>query len=274
MASLDAEWPVIARINALSGAINAVAPFDLKRAKALLEPLKELEKDPEYKKQRAGEPNYYAQESPPSERAQTEILQAQAKNDPAGAFAETEKNKTMDWDLRGRIARSAFRAGKLDLVAQAIKPAIDDKQAWVPVSTLASVALIIETFDKDLAGKLWERADERLKQSEAQNQQQQYRDYTEKADYAFYRAGFDPAMARLRLETTWPDARPAAKGEDTANNRYSHYQLIGAMVALDPVRALEMMAESNDDGRRNARSRIIAYLLADEKERALLAQEY
>jgi hypothetical protein len=273
MASLDGEWPVIARVKALSGAINAVAPFDLKRATALMEPLKELEKDPEYKKQRAAEPNYYAEELPPSERAAIEILQEQAKTDPAGALAEIEKNKVMNWDLRSRIARSAFRAGKFDLVAQVIKPTIDEKEAWVPVSTLASLALMTEKFDRELSAKLWQKADDRLKQSEVQNQQQEYRDYTGKSDYAFYRAGIDPALARLRLETTWPEARPG-KDEENRNNRWSHYQLIGAMVALDPVRALEMMAESTDDGRRNARSRIIAYLLADEKERALLTQEY
>ena len=273
-ASLDAEWPVIARVNALSGAINALAPLDLKRAESLREPLKELEKDPEYKKQRAGEPNYYAQEQLPSERAQTEILRAQAKADPAGALAATEKSTSMDWDLRSRIALSAFRAGNIALVAQAIKPALDEKASWVPVSNLAVFALMTENSDKEQAAKLWQKAEERLKQSEAQNQQQAYRDYSEKARYAFYRAALDPALARLRLETTWPDARPAGKGEDMGNNRWSHYHLIGAMVALDPVRASEMMAESNDDGRRNARSRILAYLLTDDKERAFLTEEY
>jgi hypothetical protein len=272
MASLDAEWPLKARVEALAGAVNALAPFDLKRASALLEPMKELEKDPEYKKQRAAEPNYYPQEQLPSERAETEILQAQAQNDPEGALAATEKSKSIDWDLRGRIARSALRAGKLDVAKQALKPAAGEV-GWHTTGTMAGFALMTEKFDKELAAKLWQKADDRLKQSETQNQQQAYRDYSEKADYAFYRAGLNPDLARLRLETTWPEARPG-KDEQNRNNRWSHYQLIGAMVALDPVRALEMMAESTDDGRRNARSRIIAYLLADEKERDLLTQEY
>lgn len=273
MSSLDAEWSLKARVDALGGAINALAPFDLKRASALLEPLKELEKDPEYKKQRAAEPNYYPQEQLPSERAETEILQAQAQSDPEGALAATEKSKSINWDLRGRIARSALRAGNIEVAKQALKPAAGET-GWHSAGTMAAFALMTEKFDKELAAKLWQKADDRLNQGEALSQQQEYRDYSERADYAFYRAGIDPALARLRLETTWPDARPAAKGEDLRNNRWSHYQLIGAMVALDPVRALEMMGESTDDGRRNARSRIIAYLLADEKERTLLTQEY
>ncbi len=277
MSSLDAEWPVKARVAAYVSAIDGIAPLDLKKAQAYFETLKELEKDPEYQKARGGEsgPPRAAIPEVSSENAKNDIVKALATTDPAAALAMIEKDKGFNWNLRDSIARSAWRANKFDVVAQTIRPALEE--TWWPAGTTARFAAMAESFDKDLAAKLWAKSEERLKQNEAQNLQlESYRDYNEVSEFAFYRAPYEPALSRLRLETTWPDAHPT--GDKDIDNqragRWSHYNLISAMVALDPVRALEMMAESDDNGRRNARSRIIAYLLSDDKERAMLQPEY
>ncbi len=276
MSALDAEWPVKARMEAYIGAIDTVASLDSKKAQAYFETLQQLEKDPEIIKAReeqAGRPQ--ATEQATSERAKNDIVKALAMTDPAAALAMIEKEKGIAWNLRDNIARSAWRAQKFDVVAQAIRPALE--QQWQPAGTMARFAAMAESFDKDLAAKLWAKSEERLKQSEVQfAQQSNYRDYSELSEFAFYRAPFEPALSRLRLETTWPDAHPTGDQAQDANRpgRWSHYNLISAMVALDPLRSLEMMAESDDNGRRNARSRIIAYLLADDKERAILQPEY
>ncbi len=272
MSSLEAEWPAKERGAAYEGAIESIAPLDLKKAQVYLETLKQLEQDPEYKKARAADENANRGQQVASESANTRIVKALAATDPAAALAMIEKDKGFDWNLRDSIARSAWRAGKFDLVAQTLRPALE--QQWSPAGTMARFATMAESFDKELAGKLWAKSEERLKQNQTQMlQSDSYRDYSEMAEFAFYRSPFTPALSRLRLETTWPEARPTGTDQVRAN-RWSHHNLISAMISLDPLRALEMMAESDDNGRRNARNRIIAYLLADDKERALLNADY
>ena len=272
MANLEAEWPIKARLNAYGGAIDAVAPLDLKKAQGYLETLKQLEEDPEIKKAREAQKNNpQATDQASSENAQRDIVRALAKTDPAAALAMLEKEKGIDWNLREVIARYAWRADKFDVIAKAVAPL---KQGLSNAGATARFAAMAEGFDKDLASQLWQKTDERLKEVETRNEQMNgYRDYSELSDAAFYRAPYNPALSRLRLETTWPEAHPDGK-DDTRGGRWSHYNLISAMVALDPVRALEMMVESDDNGRRNARAHIVGYLLSDDKERALLNEEY
>ena len=277
MSALDAEWPIKARVGAYVGAIDGIAPLNLKKAQAYFETLQQLEKDPEYQKSLEAENTTGRPQAQRNlvENAKNDIVKAISATDPTAALAMIAKEKGIEWSLRDNIARSAWRAGKFDVVAEAIRPAL--AQQWQPTGTMARFAAMAESFDKELAAKLWAKSEERLKQNEAQfSQQSNYRDYNEVSEFAFYRAPFEPALARLRLETTWPDAHPTGDKDQDANRpgRWSHYNLISAMVAIDPLRALEMMAESDDNGRRNARSRIIAYLLADDKERAILQPEY
>lgn len=274
MSSLDGEWPIKSRAEAYLGAIEAVAPLDIKRAQALRETLVELEKDPEYKKASDADNNSgRAQVMKLSDQAENIIVRAIAMTDPAAGLALVEKQKSFDWTLRETVAREAWRVGKTDIVVQTLKPALE--QGWSSSAAMSRFAVLTAGIDKDLSDKFWKKAEERLAQTDVQNiAPDAYHDYDEVATYAYQRAAFEPALSRLRLETLWPKAHPQGDKDETRYNRWSHYKLINAMMTLDPVRALEMMADTDEQGRQNARTDVIAYLLSDDKEHPLLQAQY
>ena len=150
------------------------------------------------------------------------------------------------------------------MAARLMRPALELNFNFGP--DMAYLAALARSFDADLSDKLFAKAEELATTANDW-------DYQSRADYGFYLAAVNPAQARLWLENAWLRSKSLPKenqwvASSTQNN------LGAAMMALDPVRALEMLAEAPaDDNRSQARARIAAYLLADETQRPILHAE-
>lgn len=274
---LDAEWPLEARVKAWSSAVQTLAPYDDKGARALLGRLEELDKEttPNPAPGAAPPPPLPADEAGTVNNIVSFLLTRQAKSDPAGALEGAEKLKRFDWRLRTAIARGAMGRKDYVLAARVMRPALE--LPGQPLSELAEFAALSEAFDKDLAAKFWAKAQASIKPVMGQ-----YYDYSSVGEYAFFRAPYDPAPERLRLEALWLQARPnpanpantpgALLGGDQSY-LWSSAMLAAAMMPYDGGRAIEMMAELPENYSKDARARIAAYLLANEADRALLHPE-
>ncbi len=261
---IDDEWPIEARVNALAGAVRQVAPFDLARAKVLLDKMQTLKEDPAYKK-RLEEIDQQSGRMPQQfDAAERMWRKAQIKSDFDAALKWTDDKKDFDWSLRVDMVRAAYQRKKFDVAARLMLPSME--QGWAPEGALAYFAALAQTFDKDLSTKLFERA-------EALTANQNEYDYQSRGDYGFYLAATNPAQARLWLENGWLKAKNLPKENQWVISA-TQSQLSSAMVALDPVRAVEMLGETEtDDNRSQARARMAAYLLSDEASRAVLRAE-
>lgn len=267
---LEGEWRIEWRLDALVGAVDRIAPLNLAWAREFAARLKTLEDDPETKKARAQPGNGAYREEALYQRAQQAIATAQIALDPAAALEEAEKRPGYDGNLRNRIALTAWRKGDTALAGRALNRILE--QEWASVGMAAQGAVLAERFDKELAAKLWEKAAQFKKRNEEANFRDDYRDFSNIADYAFFRAAIDPAHSRLQVEAAWQDV--LALTPERRDNSWSHWQLSSAMMPLDPVRAVEMVGALSDNVRNEARARIAAYLMSPESERALLQPEY
>jgi hypothetical protein len=262
---IDDEWPIEARINALTGAVRQIAPLDLARAKMLLDKIQAIKDDAAYKKLLESA-DQAAQRMPQQIAAAQRVWhRAQIKADFDSALKWLDDKKDFDWDLRVEIVREAHKQKKFDVAARLIKPTL--AQGYAPEGALSYFAALSQSFDADLSAKLFAKAEELAK---AQNNDY---DYRSRSDYAFYLAPTSPAQARLWLENAWLLSKKLPKANQWVIAATQNH-LSSAMVALDPVRALELLGEAEaDDNRTQARARLAAYLLADEAGRAVLRAE-
>jgi hypothetical protein len=267
LALLEQEWPVEARGAALAGAARGVMPYDLTRARAHIEELKKLESDPAYKKSMAEVPDRQ-RESRKSSSVEFNLRDMQAALDPVGALRAIEEGRGEGHEdhVRLKVARAAWRRGDDALLERALRPYADREPLYG--GSTAQLAVLAERFNKELAARLWSKAEEGVKRAEAQNARNSgSRDNSMVASYAFYRAPLEPELSRLRLETIWSHAH-LTYGDDAAQNYdSSHEKLILAMMPLDPVRALEMLNQITGLSVPHARLRVAVYLLSDEKGR-------
>ncbi len=261
---LDEEWPIEARVNALSGSIRHIAPLDLSRAKLLLDKLQTLRDDPAFKKQleNAGQEG----QRMPQQIAGAETIwrRAQIETDLEAGVKWIEAQPGFDLNSRSQAARVAWQQKKFDIAARLMRPALE--QAYAPNGDIAYLATLARDFDKDLSEKLFAKSEELAAA-------QTYPNAESAAGYGFYRAQENPALARLWLENSWLNSKNLPK-ENQWMISASQNNLGAAMVALDAVRGLEMLADAPSDyNRTQARARIAAYLLADEAQRAILRAE-
>ncbi len=269
------EWPLAARANALSGAIKGTAFYDLVRAQLLIEQLKALSKD------LPKDPTTLASVS----ECEKKVLYALARSQPAEALKIEAKRGSFDWPARDIIAREAVKKGENGLASEALRAAAQtlpsNVMAPLPGIALSRLAVIAARFDKTMSDNLWRKSENSLRFQMSSNESESiFRNYSELAEYAFLRASLEPEKSRFLLETNWYQAQRAmSKVKGPVQNR-THENLVGAMMPLDPLRALEMLASTDAEAkdpftyRAIGASRIIAYLLADDKERAILQAEY
>lgn len=270
MALLEQEWPLPGQGAALAGAATAVMPFDLTLARTYLEKLKTLENDPAYKKSIA-EAETELNGLYKSSHVESNLLRWQAEVNPAGALRTLEEQKG-EFNQEGRrleIVSSAWRKKEYAVMERALRPYLEKE--WPYYGAPTQYAAMSEHFDKNFAASLWRKVDERMKVIFEKNAQaQNHMDYIAVADYAFYRAPLEPELSRLRLEVTWSHSRLVYADDPDQYYDQAHGKLIGAMMALDPVRSLGMLGDIKGLSASEARLRLAAYFLADDSGRLLL----
>lgn len=262
-ALLENEWPVSARLNALFGAVSQLSGLDLERGKVFLEKEHALaaqnpKKAPD------------AEEWPQSRTTEWYWRTAQASHDPLAALDWLEKSAPGDWPLRGAIARELLKRGDREIVSRALRPILDpqlaqSKKRLSPNRSesknfLSYYGALVKPFDAALAAQLFEKSREAISLPEFSSN---------RADYDYYWTFQDPARTRLWLEYAWASAKqPGPKDWRREQNSY----LAGAMVALDEVRAMEILgsAAGSDSDKSQQSAFIAAFLLADEAVRPTL----
>lgn len=164
-----------------------------------------------------------------------------------------------------RIMDAALAQGNTEAATKAVRASKDAGQTDIQ----AYMAARARAWDVKLSDEIFAQLQDSAQQALGQNYMPSL------ASYAFYRAPFDPARSRLVLETEWIRRKSPARTDPNSNNQY-FAQIAGAMVALDPARAVEMFNEAPDQwgSKEQPRALILAYMLSTSPQRDLLPVGY
>ncbi len=263
LALLEAEWPLSACLNALCGGVKALAPLNVQRARALLPTVQRVEMQLHTSKPGTPSPRL---KFGGLANIESFIQIQEALADPTKFWDKYEHSGTSSnfWPML--VAREAERRGDHALALRALRSLDDPGGGGSSMSTPAALA---EIYDKPLAARLWKMAEKRALEVVAESHASgRIMSFGDVSDYCVHLASFDPARARLLLESVWPRPNDAAKN---ATRIYAgHVDLAFAMFALDPLRATNMLQESASEFQDTVRAKIIVYLMADEAERCCL----
>ncbi len=198
-----------------------------------------------------------------------------AKTDAAAALklAQTLEEDYQKPSVLLSIAIQSAQTGNREMALQALGAL--EKSVRGAQFFAARAGALAAPFDKALSERFFMLAKDKAPGDDE--------DSSQDALYALYHAAFDPAEARLIIETEWPRRLAAAKREaanpdpdDDLPNAPDLGHLAQAMAVLDPARAVEWIAqipEERSGTRGEARAQIAAVLLAGPEKLAFVGRD-
>lgn len=258
-ALLEAEWLDISYFNALGGAVEVLAPLDVQRARALLPAAQKLE---EQVKAKEDAPDPPRRKFGSVAEIEDFIKTQEALSDPAKFWDKYENSGTFSVYWPELVARAAEKRGDLALALRALRFL---KEQGKSGSGFGAVAALAERYDKQVAAEFWKIAEtSALELIALRRDSKENVRLDDVADYCIHLAAFNPARARLLLETNWPRANTVQNKEEVYAGRLT---LAAAMFALDPLRSHEMLLDSEAKYPDEALAGIMLYLMTDKAKR-------